>query len=190
MNEKDPRPPRAFPFSFQDEREAFQCEIFRVHQKTAVTKKKETLKIYTLACANWVNVVPVTSDGQILLIEQHRFGSDSFVWEVPGGAIDKGENDPTMAAVRELEEETGFTSRRVISLASVYANPALQNNRVYYFVAFDVYPLAKLHPADPFEDIQIHAYPVAEVMQMVRSGQISHSLSALALLMAEPYLPK
>lgn len=177
------------PFDFKDEKIVFKCSIFKVNEKIAVSKNKEELKVYTLTCSNWVNVVPVTSTGEIILVEQHRFGSDTFVLEVPGGAVNVGEVDATLAAIRELEEETGLTSKRILSLSSYYANPAIQNNRVANFIAFDVHPLEiKPEHSDPFEEIKIHLFPIAEVMQMVRSGQISHALSALALMVAEPYL--
>ena len=177
-------------FKFKEEKVAFQCPIFRVYEKTAMTKNGEhELKVYTLGCSNWVNVVPVTSTGEIVLIEQHRFGADHFVLEVPGGAVDKGEKDTTMAALRELEEETGLTSQRILSLTGFYPNPALQNNRVTNFIAFDVQPLEKkVDHNDPFEEIKVHLVPLKEAMQMARSGQIAHALSALALLVAEPYL--
>lgn len=129
------------PFQFKEEKVVFQCSIFRVNEKIAMTKDlKHELNVYTLNCSNWVNIVPVTSTGEIVLVEQHRFGSDTFVLEVPGGAVNRNENDVTLAAVRELEEETGLTSKRILSLAGFYPNPAIQNNRVTNFIAFDVQP--------------------------------------------------
>ncbi len=178
------------PFIFEDEKTVFQCSIFKVHEKITQSKDKaHKLKVYTLTCANWVNIVPVTSTGEIILIEQHRFGSDSFVLEVPGGAVDSTEVDTTLAALREMEEETGLTSNRILSLAGFYPNPAIQNNRVSNFIAFDIRPMEKKpEHFDPFEEIKVHLFPIKDVMHMVRSGQISHALSALALLVAEPYL--
>ena len=177
-------------FIFKDEKSVFQCPIFRVNEKIAVTKNKEhELKVYTLTCSNWVNIVPVTSTGEIILVEQHRFGTNSFILEVPGGAVNRDEKDATLAAIRELEEETGLTSKRILALAGYYPNPAIQNNRVTNFIAFDVHPVEKKpEHDDPFEEIKVHLVPIKEVMQMVRTGQISHALSALALLVAEPYL--
>jgi ADP-ribose pyrophosphatase len=178
------------PFTFKDEKSVFQCSIFKVTEKVAMTQNSEhELKVYTLSCSNWVNIVPVTSTGEIILIEQHRFGSDTFVLEVPGGAVNRDEKDTTMAAIRELEEETGLTSKRILSLSGFYPNPAIQDNRITNFIAFDVQPLqVKLEHNDPFEKIKIHLIPIQEVMMMVRTGQISHALSALSLLLAEPYL--
>lgn len=178
------------PFLFKDEKTVFQSPVFSVHEKIAVTKNEEhKLDVYTLTCSDWVNVVPVTSSGKVVLVEQHRFGTDSFVLEVPGGAVHRNEKDTTMAALRELEEETGLTTKRILSLPGFYPNPAIQNNRMSYFLALDVHPLEKpVEHFDPFEEIKIHLVDVKQAMHMARTGQIKHALSALALLLAEPYL--
>jgi ADP-ribose pyrophosphatase len=139
-------------------------------------------------CSNWVNVVPITSAGQVVLVEQYRIGNEKVTLETPGGAIDPHEKDATLAALREMEEETGFTSSRILSLPSFAPNPAIQNNLIYFFIAFDAQPCAKPKVADdPFEQIKLHLVDFNEAIQMVRRGQMKHSLAALALLLAEPF---
>lgn len=178
------------PFQFKDDKTILQCPVFAVHGKTAVTKDgQHELSVYTLTCSDWVNVVPVTPTGKIVLVEQHRFATDNFVLEVPGGAVHRDEKDTTMAAVRELEEETGLTSKRILSLPNFYPNPAIQSNKMHYFLALDVQPLEKpVDHFDPFEEIKLHFVDIKDAMHMVRTGQIKHALSALALLLAEGYL--
>ncbi len=178
------------PFVFKEKKDVFQCSVLKVQEKIALSHDKQhELKVYTFSCANWVNIVPVTANGEVVLIEQHRFGSDSFIVEVPGGAVDSGENDVTLAAKRELEEETGLTSERILALSGFYPNPAIQSNRVSNFIAFDVFPcpIPPVHK-DPFEEIQFRIVSIHQALYMARSGQIAHALSALALLVAEPYL--
>ena len=178
------------PFLLSDEKIVFQCSIFNVKEKKAQTQdKSHSLNVYTLDCANWVNVVPVTASGQIVLIEQHRFGTERFSLEVPGGAVNFGENDATIAAVRELEEETGLTSQRILALSGYSPNAAIQSNKVTYFIAFDVQPLQipSAHH-DPFENIKLHIIDFKEALELARTGRITNVLSAFALLLAEPYL--
>lgn len=168
----------------------FPCKIFSVREQI-ITSEEENVQmpIFTFSCADWVNVVPVTGDGKMILVEQHRFGSDTFTIETPGGAVDKGEKDHTMSALREMEEETGYTSQRILSLASPYANPALQTNRISYFLALDVTPMSEpstFH--DPFEKIEVKIIDVNEAILMARRGQIASALSAFAILLAEPYI--
>lgn len=177
-------------FALAEAREVYRCSVFSVAERMARVPDGTLEKpMYVLRCADWVNVIPITASGDVVLVEQHRFGTDTVTWETPGGAVDPGERDVTMAALRELEEETGLTSRRLLALPGYAPNPALQNNRITFFLAFDVQPLAQPRDHDdPFERIQLRMVPVAEALQMARTGRISHALAALALLLAEPYL--
>lgn len=177
-------------FRLEEPQETYRCPIFRVESREAFSHDGlHKQPMYMIRCAQWVNVVPVTADGHVVLVEQHRFGTNSITLETPGGAVDPGENDLTMAALRELEEETGLTSQRVLSLPGYAPNPAIQSNRITYFVAFDCQPLTVPRDhGDPFEDIRIKLVPIDDALAMARSGQIQHALAALALLVAEPYL--
>jgi len=90
---------------------------------------------FRLNAPDWVNVLPVTADGKILLVRQPRVGSMTQVLETPGGVVETSERDPTLTAARELEEETGFVSQRFLPLGSVNPNPAIMTNRCHFFLA-------------------------------------------------------
>ncbi len=171
-------------------REVFRTNIFKVEERHGKTHDNLYERNFsTLAFANWVNVVAVTPNGEIILVEQHRIGTDSLTLETPGGAVDPGEKDFTMAALRELEEETGYTSQRILALPGYHPNPAIQGNKITYFIALDAQPIPKNRDSgDPFECIQLHFIPIAEALKMARTGQMSHALCSLAILLAEPYL--
>lgn len=145
---------------------------------------------YRLHCADWVNVLPIVAGRKAVLIRQPRPGVMRKVLETPGGMIDPHEKDPTMAAVRELEEETGFTSQRILPLAVINPNPAIMTNRCHYFLALDcqVNPNRKHFP-DAEERIEVEIHDFAALDQMVRAGEIDHSLSALCIMLAAKYLP-
>ena len=179
-------------FELTEPKEVFACRVFKVMERTATTPDKaHCADMFMLRCSNWVNIVPVTADGKIVLVEQHRFGTDTLTLETPGGAVDPHEKDFTMSALRELEEETGLTTQRMLALPGFPPNPAIQNNRITYFVAFDCQPLAQPRDAnDLFEQIKLHYVDVKEALQMARTGQINHALAALALLLAEPLLAR
>jgi ADP-ribose pyrophosphatase len=170
-------------------KKVFSCPILAVNEHTVTANEEKNLSVYTMDMAPWVNIVPVTPQGEIVLIEQLRFGTNSIVLETPGGAVEPGEKDLTMAALRELEEETGYTTQRILALPGYFANPAIQGNRITFFLALDVRPVTEpKHHADDFEEITTRLVPVKEAYEMARTGQIQHALAVLALMLAEPYL--
>ena len=79
---------------------------------------------------DWVNVLALTPDHRLVMVNQFRYGTDAFSWEIPGGVIDRGE-DPVTAGVRELREETGYVGTSARLLGSVNPNPAIMNNRCH-----------------------------------------------------------
>ncbi len=172
-------------------KKVFSCPILAVKEHTLTASDDKNLSVYTMDMAQWVNIVPVTRAGEIVLIEQLRFGTDSMILETPGGAVEPTEKDLTMAALRELEEETGLTSQTLLALPGYFPNPAIQGNRITFFLALNVEPMtAPLHHADPFEVVTTRVVPAEQAFEMARTGQIPHALAALALLLAEPYIKR
>lgn len=135
-----------------------------------------------LDCPDWVNIIPLTDDGQVVLIRQFRHGTQSVTLEVPGGVIEADET-PEAAAVRELREESGYAPARVKPLGFVSPNPAIQGNRSYTFVAEGCRLEAEPQP-DSFEHIEVLLRPLKDIPELIRSGEISHSLiiAAFALM--------
>lgn len=132
-----------------------------------------------LETSDWVNVVALTPSLRAVLVRQYRFGSGTVTLEVPGGVVDEGE-DPESAARRELLEETGYRSDRWRLLARVRPNPAFLSNDCYHFLALDARRVARPRP-DEGEDIAVELVSLAEVADMLRRGEIDHSLVVSAL---------
>ena len=135
-----------------------------------------------LESPDWVNVIPLTDDGQVVLIRQFRHGTRDVSLEVPGGVVEADE-PPEAAAVRELREETGYVPSRVKYLGFVSPNPAIQGNRSHTFLAEGCRLAAEPQP-DAFEHIEVQLCPLDDIPSLIRGGEISHSLivSAFALL--------
>jgi ADP-ribose pyrophosphatase len=132
-----------------------------------------------LECPDWVNVVALTPEREIILVRQFRFGTERLTTEVPGGVVDPGEA-PLLAAQRELREETGFTSERWSLLASIEPNPAFLNNHCHQFLALDAQRTHALE-LDEGEDIQVVLAPEPQLMDWIKSGEVNHSLVLSAL---------
>lgn len=124
---------------------------------------------------NWVNIIPITKDNKIILIEQYRHGTDSVTIEIPGGLIEKNE-DPKVAAMRECTEETGFRSDDTIILSGVsYPNPAFLTNQCFSYVWFNCENSIE-QKLDTHEIINIYKRSFTEVKEMIANGTINHSV--------------
>ncbi len=137
-----------------------------------------------VAPSDWCNVLALTPDGRLVLVRQFRFGIDGFSLEIPGGVMEAGE-DPVAAGLRELREETGFTGTRARVLGSVHPNPAIQSNRCHFVLVEEAVRSASVE-WDPDEEIDVLAWPVADVLAHARVGGITHALVLNALFLFEP----
>jgi 8-oxo-dGTP pyrophosphatase MutT (NUDIX family) len=135
---------------------------------------------------DWVNIVALTPEGDVVLVRQFRFGIEALSLEVPGGVIEAGE-DPVAAGLRELREETGFVGQRGHLIASVHPNPAIQNNRCHMVLVEDVRRVAATE-WDADEEIEVVTLPLAEALARTRDGGITHALALNALHLAAAVL--
>ncbi len=144
---------------------------------------------HRIICPDWVNILPITRNGQAVLIRQTRAGTLRDTLETPGGVIEAAEKDFMMAALREMEEETGYTSQRVLPLATINPNPALFNNRLHMFLALDCeLNSERQHHPDEGEKIEVVLTPVRDLDIMVRTGRIDSCLVCLTITLANKYL--
>jgi ADP-ribose pyrophosphatase len=132
---------------------------------------------------DWALVIPVTADGQVVLIRQYRHGVRQVVLEVPGGVLDDGES-PAAGAARELREETGYAAESIRLVGKMFPNPALNNAHVHVLLAEDCCKTGAPQP-DPFERIDVVLRPLAEIPAMIATGEIRHGLVIAAFALAE-----
>lgn len=129
----------------------------------------------------WVNVVAVTAADQVVLIRQYRPGIGAVHYEVPAGVVDPHDPDPEAAGRRELAEETGYGGGRWSLLCTLSANPALQTNLTYTFLAEGVERLADAAP-EGTEDLRVHLVGADEVLRLIDEGDVVQALHAAPLL--------
>jgi ADP-ribose diphosphatase len=128
----------------------------------------------------WVNVVALTQDDRVVLIRQYRHGLGRVDFEIPAGTTDSDDTSLESAARRELLEETGYGGGTWSLLMTVSANPALQNNLTYTFLAEGVTPGAATPDAE--EDIRVHLVTLAEVEALIERDAFVQALHAAPLM--------
>lgn len=161
--------------------ELMKSRLFRLRSDTCELPDGRVMpSYYVMEFPDWVNIVPITHDGQMVLVEQFRHAGDQMFLEIPGGGTHGAKEDPLVAGQRELLEETGYATDHWIYCGFHYPNPALQNNRMHTYLALDCRKL-KEPELDPFEDLTVKLLPLPEAIELLEKGEFKHSLIAASL---------
>ena len=104
--------------------------VFTIRSDRKVSPRTQSEHdFYVIDSASWVNVIAVTPDDQLVMVEQYRHGSNTVELEIPGGMMDPEDASPVAAGARELREETGYAGDAGRIIGEVFPNPAIQSNR-------------------------------------------------------------
>ena len=124
---------------------------------------------------------PAGEDPQVLLIRQYRYAAEGYLYEIPAGRLNPGE-DPRSCALRELKEETGCSAEGVDELFTMYTTPGFTDEKIHLFMATGLTSGETKHEADEFLELQ--PMPLSRALQMIQAGEIQDSKTALGLLFA------
>lgn len=182
---KTPTPSRSLP-----RREQWKVrESRRILAKPWLTVRQDTVELpngnvipeyFVFEYSDWVNVIPVTEDGRIVLVRQYRHGIGRVCWEIPAGVVEKTDPTPLAGAQRELLEETGFSGGVWEELMQTSGNPAAFNNITYCYVARGVRATDVPH-LDAGEDLSWSLHTPDEVRALLERGAFVQSLMAAPL---------
>ena len=171
--------------------ELYSTPYFRFRRDTCALPGERVMPAYYVwELVDWVNVVPLTDDGHIILVNQYRHAAGRRFYEFPGGTTEpESEEHPQDAARRELLEETGFEPQQLSYLGHHYPNPGIQNNRMHVYLATGCNKIAEPQ-LDTYEDIEVELVPVQEFVQAIEQGRPMHSLMMASMTLALPGIKK
>jgi ADP-ribose pyrophosphatase len=154
--------------------DAFKGRIFTVTVDRVTMPNGRTVTLDMVRHPGSVVLIPMHDDGRIVLIRQYRYSLDRWIWELPAGSLDAGE-DPAAAAARECEEEIGLIPGRVAFAGAWYPTPGFCTEVMHYYRLADLRAPAPGDPQahkDEDEDIRVHVFTLDEARAMVGRGQI------------------
>ncbi|MCA1635425.1 MAG: NUDIX hydrolase [Acidobacteria bacterium] len=151
------------------------CRVFRVRRdRNADPRDGREHDFFVIEAPDWINVIPLTDAGEVVLIEQYRHGADEISLEIPGGMVDAGEG-PREAAARELLEETGYAAAELIGLGKTRPNPAIQDNWIHTYLARGV--VFRHEPVFAgTEHTVVRLVPLERIPSLIADGTINHAL--------------
>jgi len=154
--------------------------IFTLRSDRVISPRTQQAQdVYVIDCPDWVNVIAVTPDRHLVMIEQYRHGSATVELEIPGGMMDAKDASPAAAGLRELREETGYAGENPRLIGRIFPNPAIMSNTCFTVM---VENCRCLHPVqfDHGEDLVTRLVPIADLPHLVVTGKIQHSLVVVA----------
>ena len=159
--------------------------IFKLRCERAISPRNGSEHdLFVIDAADWVNVIALTPDDHLVMVEQYRHGTATIELEIPGGMVDRADGSPLAAGVRELREETGYEGENARLIGRIFPNPAIMSNTCHTVL---VEQCERRHALefDHGEDLVTRLVPAADIPQMVAAGTIRHSLVVVALYFFE-----
>ena len=158
----------------------FEGSIIDYYKDTVQVPNGKVVKWDFIGHKGAAAVVPVTEDGKILMVRQYRNALDRYTLEIPAGGLNGADEPTKVAAARELEEETGYRSEEVEFLVSIYTTVAFCNEKIDIYVAKNLIQSAQNLDEDEF--INVEAYTVAELKEMIYNSVIMDSKTICAIM--------
>lgn len=156
--------------------------LFKVEALSWTDERGRSIRREVVRHPGAVVIVPVLDADHVVMIRNYRIAVDDRLWEFPAGKLELGEQ-PRAAALRELEEETGYAATSVRELGTFYTSPGFADELMHAYVAEGLTPVGQRLEAG--EDIQVRVVPIREALAMACSGKnaLRDGKSIAALLM-------
>jgi ADP-ribose pyrophosphatase len=178
--------PKSTPEHQLSSRALYEGRIFTLHRDTARFPDGSTSEFDIIRHPGAAAIVPFMNDPlgedpQLLLLRQFRYAADGYIYEIPAGRLD-GDESAAECAARELKEETGCTADRLEPMFTMFTTPGFTDEKIHVFLATGLTHGEASREADEFADVVI--MPLAEALELIRSGEILDAKTSLAILYA------
>jgi 8-oxo-dGTP pyrophosphatase MutT (NUDIX family) len=155
-----------------------QYRVFGVRRMLVRLRDGQQQEYHVIERRDSVQIVAITRDGRLLMVEQERHGTRASSLEFVAGLIDMGES-AAQAALRELEEETGYHAGQLHQLGWYYTDPAILTNKVTVFLAEDCTPTGE-QQQDAGEDVRPLLFDLDDLPRLIEDGRVAHGLCVAA----------
>ena len=126
-----------------------------------------------------VGILPITAQGEVLLVKQYRYPYEELLLEIPAGKLEPGET-PFETGVRELQEETGMNAARYFDLGIDYPSPGYCNEKIHLYAADGLTEIGQR--LDEGEFLNVLSVPLTEALTMIYNGELKDSRTVIALM--------
>ena len=167
-----------------DSKEIFRGRVFQVTVDTVREGDKTYVRDVVRHPGSAV-IVPVFEDGTVALVRQYRHPAVRYLVEVPAGTLNDGER-PEEGAARELEEELGFVSARLLKLAEFFVSPGFCAEKMWVYLATDLTETAQRLEED--EIVEVIRLPFWRALEMITDGEIEDAKTIIGLMLAAPHV--
>ncbi len=162
------------------QKESFQGRVFNVEEHQVLLEDGSQARREIVRHSGGACVLPLSSDLQVTMVRQYRKAVEEFLWEIPAGKLDLGE-DPLACAQRELVEETGLTARNYHLLTVLYPSPGYCSEKLHIYLATGL--VAGQARPDPGEFLTCRKQPLTDLLEQADKGLVRDSKTLTALLL-------
>jgi ADP-ribose pyrophosphatase len=168
-------------------RQIYKGRIVDLRLEEITLPNQVTMTIEMIRHPGAAAVVPLDDEGHVTLIHQFRHAAGGFIWEIPAGKLDDGEQ-PIACAARELQEEVGLAAGELIPLGSILTAPGFCDERIHLFLARRLIPVEQRLEHD--EVLSVSRMPLIHALEMIRTGEIEDAKTIAGLHHAAAYVKR
>lgn len=159
----------------------YECFFMKLYEDDVLLPNKKTSKRIYIKHDGAAAVLPITTDGKLILIKQFRYPIGAISIEIPAGKKDHVNESGLDCVIRELEEETGYKSNDIVKFTDLHSCVGYSSEMIEMFIAYDIVKVANPKKGDEDEFIELLELSIEEVKELMKNGKITDAKTLVAL---------